>query len=310
MRNANERLTGRWRDICLLALVVTSVAALQAQNTPASPQAVQFQVLADFDGTDGSGPGADLQAVMQGPDGNLYGAAEGGGAYNNGVIFKLTPEGTLTTLYSFCPQPDCADGQYPGTPVLGPDGAFYGTTGYYGAFNAGTFFRLTLEGELTTLYNFPNGSYNRGITLGIDGNFYGTTASGGANGQGTVFKVTPDGHLTTLYSFCSQPNCNDGSSPGAPVIQGADGNLYGTCQFGGPTNAGTVFSVRPTGQPRWCTGCAYRRAAWTVFIRPVSWYRLPTGTSTVQPGAGGPMTGEDRAETSAASFSKLPRLAT
>ena len=120
MRNANERLTGRWRDICLLALVVTSVAALQAQNTPASPQAVQFQVLADFDGTDGSGPGADLQAVMQGPDGNLYGAAEGGGAYNNGVIFKLTPEGTLTTLYSFCPQPDCADGQYPGTPVLAP----------------------------------------------------------------------------------------------------------------------------------------------------------------------------------------------
>lgn len=123
--------------------------------------------------------------------------------------------------------------------------------------------------------------------MGIDGNFYGTTASGGANGQGTVFKVTPDGHLTTLYSFCSQPNCNDGSSPGAPVIQGADGNLYGTCQFGGPTNAGTVFSVRPTGQLRWVYRLCLQESCLDGFYPTGELVQAPDGNIYGTTGAGG-----------------------
>src|SRR5258707_8715500 len=67
-----------------------------------------------------------------------------------------------------------------------------------------------------------------GMIQGRDGNFYGTTNQGGANGVGTVFRLTPSGILTTMYSFCSQANCADGESPFGGVIQGSDGNFYGT----------------------------------------------------------------------------------
>lgn len=67
-----------------------------------------------------------------------------------------------------------------------------------------------------------------GVTQGSDSNFYGTTFGGGALDSGTVFKLTPSGKLTTLHSFCSQASCPDGTGPQAGVIQGSDGNFYGT----------------------------------------------------------------------------------
>ena len=64
---------------------------------------------------------------------------------------------------------------------------------------------------------------------------------------GTIFKITPSGQLTTLYSFCAQINCPDGQNPSAGLVQGTDGNLYGTTAYGGGNGCsggcGTVFSL-------------------------------------------------------------------
>jgi uncharacterized repeat protein (TIGR03803 family) len=109
---------------------------------------------------------------------------------------------------------------------------------------------MTPAGALTTLVSFngANGSYCvSGPVQGSDGNFYGTTAGGGTSGSylggGTVFRVTPAGVMTTLVSF----NGANGNSPQAPLIQGSDGNFYGTTTYGGPHGGGTVFRVTTNG---------------------------------------------------------------
>ena len=164
-----------------------------------------------------------LQAgLIQGADGDFYGTTFYGGAYSNGSIFKITQSGTLTTLYSFCSQGFlCTDGNYPfAALVQATDGNFYGTT-YEGGANtgvsAGTVFKITPSGTLTTLYSFcsqsgcTDGSMPiAGLVQAANGDFYGTTQSGGANiDSGTVFKITPSGRLTTLYSFCQQSGCTE-----------------------------------------------------------------------------------------------------
>jgi uncharacterized repeat protein (TIGR03803 family) len=102
---------------------------------------------------------------------------------------------------------------------------------------------------LTTLHSLveTDGAYPfAGLVQASDGNFYGTTYNGGSNHQGVVFKITPSGVLTALYSFCSKPNCTDGALPAAGLIQGQDGNLYGTTVGGGANgNYGTVFKISP-----------------------------------------------------------------
>ncbi|MGA2373128.1 MAG: choice-of-anchor tandem repeat GloVer-containing protein [Candidatus Korobacteraceae bacterium] len=104
---------------------------------------------------------------------------------------------------------------------------------------------------LTTLasFNGANGAeLYASLVQGSDGNFYGTTYSGGANDYGTVFKITPTGTLTTLYSFCSQTNCVDGKYPYAGLVQGSDGNFYGTTSLGGGAHRwGTVFKITSSG---------------------------------------------------------------
>ena len=208
--------------------------------------------------------------LLQGSDGNFYGATVGGGAFNHcvvgtcgGTIFRITPGGTLTTIYSFS---SGAGGYEPNAALLQtPDGNFYGTT-YGGGSNShtcmnyggcGTIFRFTPGGTLTTLhtFDFTDGSNPfAGLIQGTDGNFYGTTIVGGAHVYGTVFKITPSGTLTTLYSFCSQSKCADGDEPLAELIQAADGNLYGTTQFGGlergtacQSGCGTIFKISISG---------------------------------------------------------------
>src|SRR5215472_4836221 len=86
---------------------------------------------------------------------------------------------------------------------------------------------------------------NSRVIQGSDGNFYGTTQQGGAYGGGTVFSLTPTGTLTVLYSFCAQVNCPDGGQPSSGLIQGLDGNFYGTTQIGGTNSnpGGTVFKI-------------------------------------------------------------------
>jgi uncharacterized repeat protein (TIGR03803 family) len=201
--------------------------------------------------TDGSLPVAGL---VQGTNGKFYGTTYYGGANDVGTVFKITPGGTVTTLHSF----DKTDGAYPYAGLVqGTDGKFYGTT-YQGGANGldGTVFKITPSGTLTTLHNFngTDGALPEGaLVQGTNGNFYGTTEEGGANGAyGTVFKITPSGTLTTLYNFCSQGSCTDGYTIYAALVQGTDGNFYGTTEQGGASNAcngscGTVFRITPSG---------------------------------------------------------------
>src|SRR6266404_3830563 len=132
--------------------------------------------------------------------------------------------------------------------IQGTDGNFYGTTVSGGTFSAGTVFQLTPAGTLTVLYAFTGGADGAGPVAGViqaaDGNFYGTTAHGGASNAGTVFQLTPAGALTVLYAFTGG---TDGAIPYAGLIQGTDGNFYGTTVSGGTSNAGTVFQLTPAG---------------------------------------------------------------
>ncbi len=201
---------------------------------------------------DGAGPAT---VLVQGTDGNFYGTTTGGGPKSAGTIFELTPKGGLTTLYSFCAQTNCADGAYPAGLIQANNGNFFATTISGGTFGSGTVFEITPKGALTTLYNFcaqtncSDGALPAAVLAqGTDGNLYGTTASGGANSQGTVFVITPKGVLTRLHSFCAQPNCTDGAQPEAGLIQGIDGNFYGTTYHGGTNNSGTVFRITPRGK--------------------------------------------------------------
>src|SRR5271157_2498637 len=211
-----------------------------------------------FGWVDGAYPCAGL---TQGADGNFYGTTSFGGVYvapyfPGGTVFRITPEGTLTTLYSFCAQSGCIDGYYPLAIIQGTDGNFYGTTTEDEANRQyGTVFKLTLQGALTTLYSFctqnycTDGDNPGGLIQGTDGNFYGMTGFGGANENGSVFKITPEGALTTLYSFCSLIGCRDGERPGGRITQGTDGNFYGTTYYGGTDGVGIVFSLALRGAP-------------------------------------------------------------
>jgi len=230
-----------------------------------------FRTLHNFAGNDGNG-NVPMSGLVLGPDGNFYGTTISGGANGYGTVYKITPAGTLTTLYSF----SGGDGIQPHGPlVLATDGNFYGTTvgggvngNCDGLDSCGTVFKITPAGVLTTLYNFctqtnctdgknPYG----GLVQASDGNFYGTTWMGGTNcvsgingGCGTVFKITPSGTFTSLYSFCTQANCTDGKDPFyGSLVQATDGNLYGTTWLGGistrcSNGCGTIFRISTGGR--------------------------------------------------------------
>jgi uncharacterized repeat protein (TIGR03803 family) len=196
--------------------------------------------------------------LVQASNGKFYGATPGGGTNRAGSIFEMTAGGTLTTLYSFCSQSNCTDGFGPVAALIqANNGEIYGTTRGGGAEGAGTVFRITLGGTLTTLYSFCSQGGSKctdgahpvaPLIQASDGNFYGTTSSNGANGHGTAFKLTRVGTLTTLYSFCSENNCVDGASPQAGLVQATDGNLFGTAVGGGNNGYGTVFKIDKNGK--------------------------------------------------------------
>jgi uncharacterized repeat protein (TIGR03803 family) len=144
--------------------------------------------------------------------------------------------------------------------IQGTEGNFYGTTAHGGAntcflragyhVSCGTVFKITPTGTATTLASFSQaGFYSLSpLTQAIDGNFYGTTSEGGGTtdpGAGTVFKINPSGTLTVLHTFVGA----DGQAPLGALVQGSDGNFYGTTSFGGGNSgyAGTVFKLTPSG---------------------------------------------------------------
>jgi uncharacterized repeat protein (TIGR03803 family) len=268
-----------------LPLLLAAVATVATAQTYAD--------LYNFDVTHGSDPG--LPAIVaQGRDGNLYGTTSQGGANGKGVVFSMTPNGTLKVLYSF----DEVNGSNPYNGLtLGTDGSLYGITRAGGdmscgqGYGCGTVFKITRGGSLTTLYIFtggtdgaspqappiqgfdgnfygvsgstaykvtPSGSFIQlpaqfpypasQLLQGADGNLYGTTSFGGdltcyaPFGCGTFFKMTPAGAVTILYNF----DGTHGQSPFFdPLIQGSDGNFYGTTEWGGLNGAGVVFQLTP-----------------------------------------------------------------
>jgi uncharacterized repeat protein (TIGR03803 family) len=233
---------------CIIAIfcAVGSIASA-AQN---------LNTLYSFNGNaEGAAP---LGALTQATDGNLYGTTGGGVSENfgYGTIFKTTPSGAVTTLYSFCSMSGCPDGTSAAAPLVqAADGDFYGTTEKGGTHDSGTVYKVTASGALTTLYNFCSISGCTdgyipgpgGLLQSSDRNFYGTTEFGGTHGSGTVYKISSAGILTTVYNFCSQSNCADGYLPIAGLIQASDGNFYGDTYYGGTNDEGTVFRISLAG---------------------------------------------------------------
>lgn len=239
MQAATRLPLGNFR-VSIMFCFVTVFCAVAAPASPAQAFTTIYNFCSQMNCVDGTNP---YSGFVQGIDGNFYGTTAGGGANGRGEVFKISPSGAISTIYSFCSQPNCADGVNPITAlILGSDGNFYGTT-------ARTAFRLTSTGALTILYTFcsqPNcvdGAGPSGLLQAGDGNFYGTTQGGGANQFGTVFKLSPGGGFTTLFSF----NNANGSSPYGALVQGVDGSLYGTTYLGGAHGGGTVFKITTGG---------------------------------------------------------------
>jgi uncharacterized repeat protein (TIGR03803 family) len=218
-------------------------SGLYAITSSAAPV---LNVLYNFTASNNGGivPAAGL---IQGTDGDFYGATSVGGSANCGTVFKMTPTGVLTALASF----EGVNGSGPNASLLqGSDGNFYGTTSSGGNSGDGTVFKITPAGALTTLVSFcgTNGDWPQAaLVQGSDGNFYGTTEDGGPTNDygfsaGTIFRITPAGVLTTLVYLARY----NGLYPKG-LVQGSDGNFYGTAEYGGMTNQGVVFRMSPAG---------------------------------------------------------------
>ena len=245
--NLAKRSTAFRAAIALATIILGLAVCAQAQT---------FTTLASFDFVNGVAP--QYGSLVQATDGNYYGTTQYGGPKDTGVFFQVTPSGELTDIYKFCSRAKCTDGKAPWSgPVLGSDGNFYGTTnlGGSGKQNAGTIYKMTPGGALTTLYTFcptapspcDDGKYPIGLMQASNGNFYGVAANYGAHNNGTIFELSKSGVFKVLYSFCAQANCVDGEEPYAGLMQASNGNLYGTTARGGAYGHGTVYEISPAG---------------------------------------------------------------
>jgi uncharacterized repeat protein (TIGR03803 family) len=242
------------RSVAIRAAVVLAAVTF---SLAVCAQAQTFTTLANFDGANGGY--ASHGPLVQATDGNYYGTTQSGGRHGHGVFFQVTPWGGLTDIYNFCSLTMCADGSGPwSAPVIGTDGNFYGTTGVGGnSEHAGTIYKITRGGKLTTLYNFcpaspcDDGTHPLGLVQASNGNFYGVTSNFGLYNNGTIFEFSRSGVFKVLYNFCPQFNCADGGSePYSGLMQASNGNLYGTTQRGGAYGNGIVYEVSPAGQFR------------------------------------------------------------
>lgn len=191
-------------------------------------------------------------AMIQAGDGNFYGVAEGGGRSTAsggqaGIVFSMGPNRPFTIVYEFCSEANCADGANPTSLIEGTDGNLYGTTLVGGTIGAGTIFKMTTSGVLTTLYSFcslancADGDFpsSSSVVMGSDGSLYGFTSQGGDSaGDGTVFKLSASGTFTVLHTFDGA----DGRVATA-FTQSTDGTFYGATLQGGSQGAGVVFRL-------------------------------------------------------------------
>ncbi|MBE7212065.1 MAG: hypothetical protein INR65_13675, partial [Gluconacetobacter diazotrophicus] len=192
-------------------------------------------------GSDGANPSGPL--LLAG-DGYLYGVTANGGPANDGTAFRVARDGTQTVLATFTGDTGSSPS---GALVQGRDGNFYGVTQYGGASNDGTVFQMTPAGALTAIHSFRSDTEGMfpsgGLLLASDGYFYGVTSDGGAGSVGTVFRVDTQGSLVVLHSFAYDSN---GSNPTGPLVQGSDGNFYGS--LASDVNfTGHLFRMTPDG---------------------------------------------------------------
>jgi uncharacterized repeat protein (TIGR03803 family) len=219
------------------ALVLLALAVGGA-SIPA--QAQTYTDLHDFNSGAGDPFNFNSNKLAQGQDGNLYTESISGGTSGGGTVFKITPTGTPTIVFSLT----STSGDSPlGGLTAGHDGNFYGDAMLGGSGGDGTDFKVTPKGKLTVLHNFVNtgeGFPSNALVLGADGKFYGATdvSSPGA----TIYSVTAGGVFKTVHTLSASEGYQGGQ-----LIQGSDGNLYGGMNLGGANGQGTLFKMTTKG---------------------------------------------------------------
>ncbi len=244
--------TGLLSSLIALGLVACGGSSGSSSSSSSSSSAAAYTLLYSFGeaANDGTNPEGGL---IQGTDGNLYGTTYSGGTQGSGTVFRISPSsGAETVLYSF--GSTTGDGEHPAAGLVqGSDGNLYGTTDYGGTQNYGTVFEISPStGAETVLYSFGSaagdGEYpTAALIQDSAGNLYGTTVNGGGSstctgGCGTVFEISPSGTETLLYAFSGG---DSGAYPSGALVQGSDGNLYGTTSQAGAYSSGAVFMVSP-----------------------------------------------------------------
>ena len=185
-----------------------------------------------------------LISLIKGSDGYFYGCA--GGETGYGTLFRMTTDGTATVLHVFT---GGVGGSVPARSGLieTADGSLYGATVAGGAYDAGVVFRLRRDGEFTILHSFtglaPGGDgitgWTKWLLEGSDGALYGSAAYG-------IFRLTPEGEVRLLHSIASYPDGAGTRRYGRDLtrlVEGADGNFYGTARDGGPGGSGVIFRL-------------------------------------------------------------------
>jgi uncharacterized repeat protein (TIGR03803 family) len=220
-----------WGVVCL----ITGSMIPEASGNVTLITLVTFE-----DDTNGGTPQGGLTL---GKDGNFYGTTMYYGLYGLGTIFRISPNGIFTNLYSF--ENIDTNGEFPtGTMLQSKDGSFYGTTYQGGTNGDGNIFKLNPGGAFSSLAQMgkPNGLFPQGgLVQGTDGDIYGTTLLGSTGGGGTIFRITTNGVLATIGFL------GNGANPAAGLVQGTDGNFYGTTENGGSYGSGSIFQVTTNG---------------------------------------------------------------
>jgi uncharacterized repeat protein (TIGR03803 family) len=224
MRGRRVGRVVRIRFLCV-ALALPSVA--QAQYS--------VDILREFNALRNGEALPRADSFVQASDGNFYGLTTAGGFDGLGTLFRLTPSGRFTTVYTFT---GGQDGAFPSSLVLGRDGGLFGTTYGAGARAGGTLFRFSLDGRISVLHAFDpvvEGHHVWGLIAGIDGNLYGlTSTTSTGRDHATFYRATINGDLTLLHTFT-------GDTPASGPVPVSNGDFYGV------TFGGLVFRLTASG---------------------------------------------------------------